>query len=118
MLKSTYNWFIENSKYLPEIGGFAAVVFAGFLVKVKEAIGNGTIVTLKWFVLELITSFFVALTTYAIFDQCLNCKIFFTLMMCAFAGSMSATIRERSKDFVVFGFETIKIIITNKVKKE
>ncbi|PKB18386.1 hypothetical protein [Flavobacterium sp. 5] len=108
-------WLVNNSKQVKEIALFIFVVTMGTITKMIEAVRKGTKFTIAWLISELIMSFFVALTVYAVFDQFLQVNKLFSFMMCAWSGTFSSTFQEKGKDLVVSVFEYIKIWIKVKL---
>ncbi len=111
------NWLTSNMKAILEYGGFICVVIIGFLVKIHEAMSNQKKMSLGWLMGELATSFFVAALTYAIFYRYFNCGTFLTLMICAWTGSQSTLIREKSKELTASAFDSAKAYINRKATK-
>lgn len=83
----------------------------GAITKMITAIRKGSKFTLGWLVSELVMSFFVALTVYAIFDQFLAVNKLFSFMMCAWSGTFSGIFQEKGKELLSSIFDYIKIWI-------
>lgn len=108
-------WFFENLKQIKEIFYFIIVVTMGAITKMITAIRKGVKFTLTWLISELIMSFFVALTVYALFDQFLQVNKLFSFMMCAWSGSFSSTFQERARDLLSSLFDYLKIWLKTKL---
>lgn len=108
-------WLLTNSKQLKEVFLFIIVVTMGTITKMITAIRKGTKFTISWLVSELIMSFFVAITVYAVFDQFLEVNKLFSFMMCAWSGTFSSTFQEKGKDLVISIFDSLKIWIKTKL---
>lgn len=80
------------------------------------AVRKGTKFTIGWFFGELIMSFFVAITVYAIFDQFLQVDKLFSYTMCAWCGTFSTAFHEKVKDFMESIFDVLKMWIKIKIK--
>jgi hypothetical protein len=110
-------WFLHNSKQLKELFLFIFVVTMGTITKMIVAIRKGTKFTFAWLISELIMSFFVAVTVYAIFDQFFAVNKLFSYTMCAWSGTFSTTFHEKVKDLLVSIFDYLKIWIKIKLTK-
>jgi hypothetical protein len=115
--EQTINWLIENSKQLKELFLFIFVVTMGTITKMIVAIRKGTKFTFVWLISELIMSFFVAITVYAVFDQFFAVNKLFSYTMCAWSGTFSTTFHEKVKDLIVSIFDFVKIWIKIKLTK-
>lgn len=113
--RETTEWIINNSKELKEIILFIAVVTMGTITKMISAMKKGAKFTILWLTSELVMSFFVALTVYAIFDQFLQVNKFFSFMVCAWSGTFSNIFQEKGKELLVSIFDYIKIWIKIKL---
>lgn len=102
-------WLIANSRQIKEVLLFIIVVTMGTITKMIVAIRKGTKFTITWLVSELIMSFFVAITVYAVFDQFLAVNKLFSFMMCAWSGTFSSTFLEKGKELLSSIFDYIKI---------
>lgn len=111
------DWLIANSRQIKEILLFVIVVTMGTITKMIAAIRNGSKFTLAWLVSELIMSFFVAITVYAVFDQFLAVNKLFSFMMCAWSGTFSSTFLEKGKELLSSIFDYIKIWFKMKLTK-
>lgn len=108
-------WLLTNSKQVKEVLLFIIVVTMGTITKMIAAIRKGTKFTFSWLISELIMSFFVAITVYAVFDQFLEVNKLFSFMMCAWSGTFSSTFQEKGKDLITAIFDYIKIWIKIKL---
>jgi hypothetical protein len=111
----TTDWLVQNAKEIKEIVLFTVVVTFGSITKMITAIRNGTKFTMAWLVSELIMSFFVAITVYAIFDQFLQVNKLFSFMMCAWSGTFSNIFQDKGKELLTSIFDYIKIWIKIKL---
>lgn len=109
------NWIMSNGKQLKEILLFVTVVTMGAVTKMIVAIRKGTKFTISWLVSELLMSFFVAITVYAVFDQFLAVNKLFSFMMCAWSGTFSSAFHEKVKDLLSSIFDYIKVWIKIKL---
>lgn len=111
----TTEWLMTNSKQIKEILLFIIVVTMGTITKMIAAIKKGTKFTFTWLISELIISFFVAITVYAVFDQFLEVNKLFSFTMCAWSGHFSSTFQEKGKELVASIFDYLKIWIKTKL---
>jgi len=111
------DWLIRNLADITDYFNFSLSVLLGQLVKIYEYTNTGKRISVRKFFFELATTFFIAITVYAIFDQFLNMNKLFTYMTCAWAGSISSTIRTETKELAVFVFQGIKLYLNNKFNK-
>lgn len=109
------NTIIAELKYYQDYFLFCLVVFAGVFTKVCLAVNKGKKPTWKWFMAELIISFFVAVSVYAVLDQFLHFNKMFTYMVCAWGGSMSTLIHKEVEAFISIFFEILKKSIKTKL---
>ena len=109
------SWLVHNSKQVKEFFLFVIVVTMGAIVKMITAIRKGSQFTIAWLFSELIMSFFVALTVYAVFDQFLQVNKLFSFMMCAWSGTFSSLFQEKGKDLFTSIFDYIKIWFKTKL---
>jgi len=108
-------WLLQNSKQVKEVFLFIIVVTMGTITKMIIAVRKGTKFTISWLVSELVMSFFVALTVYAVFDQFLAVNKLFSFMMCAWSGTFSTSFHEKAKDLLAAIFDYLKIWIKTKL---
>lgn len=106
---------IDNIKYFQDYILFCFVVLAGIFTKIYIAIQKGKKPTLKWFLAEGLVSCFVAFSVYAVFDQFLHFNRMFTYMVCAWGGSMSTLLHTKVEDLISTIFESLKILIKEKL---
>jgi diacylglycerol kinase family enzyme len=108
-------WLLTNSKQVKEVLLFIFIVTMGAIAKMINAVRKGTKFTFSWLISELIMSFFVAITVYAVFDQFLEVNKFFSFTMCAWSGTFSTTFQEKGKELVTAIFDYLKIWIKTKL---
>jgi hypothetical protein len=108
-------WLLHNSKQLKELFLFIFVVTMGTITKMIVAIRKGSKFTFAWLLSELIMSFFVAISVYAVFDQFFAVNKLFSYTMCAWSGSFSSTVHEKVKDLLESIFDYIKIWIKTRL---
>ena len=116
-MKSPLDYFKYIPKEFLEWISFAAAVLFGTVYKVLKQNETGVKITVKKYLTEAISSFFVALIVFAVFDQYFHFNQLFILMMCSLAGSMSSKFHKHIEDFLDFIFDTTKNAITRKVNK-
>jgi hypothetical protein len=114
-MTQTIKDILNNLKPLQDYFLFFSVVLVGVFTKVWNSIQKGKRPTVKWFFAELIVSFFVAFSVYAVFDQYFHMNKMFTYMVCAWGGSMSTLIHAKVEDLIESLFDDIKQFFKTKV---
>lgn len=113
---------VENTSILPEtlkdIAIFLGIVFLGVFYKVRKEHLNGKSkkATIAWFIAEALMSLFIALVGLWTLDYFLNLPKLFAFGICALLGSMSSTIHEELESILVYVFDSVKMLITKKIK--
>lgn len=106
---------LGDFKYYLDYFLFLLVVLSGAFMKVYLAIQKGKKPTWTWFLAEILMSFFVALSVYAVFDQFLHFNKLFTYMACAWGGSMSTLLHNKMEELISSIFESLKQFFNQKL---
>ena len=109
-----WEWLIVHSKQIADFILFLIIVIMGTFVKIIKQIRQGTKVSWKWFLAEVIVSFFVALLVYGFFDQFLHFNKLFTYVVCAWCGSFSTIFHKKMEELLGVVFDKLKQLINEK----
>lgn len=109
-------WLCANIKHIKELFIFGFVVTLGTMAKVVVAMRKGTVFTAGWFFSELVMSFFVAITVYAVFDQFLEVDPLFSYTMCAWCGTFSTAFHDKLRDFMESIFDFLKSWVKTRLR--
>lgn len=109
-------WLSSNINQGKELLVFVLIVILGTAAKIIVAMRKGTKFTIAWLFSELIMSFFVAITVFAVLHQFLQLNELFCYTICAWCGTFSTAFHERLRDFMEFIFDTLKTWIKIKAK--
>jgi|GEM_PF-5079538 len=108
MIEALTKFYEEYKNEIHEGVFFSAFVMFGSVVKIIRAIQQGSKLSFGWFFTETILSFFIAIIVYAVFDQFLNFKPFFTYSICALLGSMSTVLHKKTEELLESIFDSFK----------